>query len=191
MSSYLEKYLLCHEKHVPFLGKKILDYGCGQGTITNLIKMLSGNGLVYGYDPDKFKIECAKKKERRNIFFTSSLENINGNKFESIFSSFVLHESGFKLINKMAYFLMPEGYLIVLDHDKKGISFDNFEEYLTEQDKKNHKELSIEDIWKQHTKYELKDCISFAENNGFKTIRAYAHKDLNFGAYLWIGKKLL
>ena len=188
MSSYFEKYLLCHEKHIPFLGKKILDYGCGQGTITKLIKMLSGNSLFYGYDPDKFKIKCAKKKEQYGISFISSLEKINGDKFESIFSGFVLHESGFELINEMSSFLTPEGYLIVLDHDKKGIPFKNFEKYLTTQDKKEHKKLSVEDIWKQHTKYELKDCISFAEKNGFKTIQAYSHKDLDFGAYLWIGK---
>lgn len=189
MSSVLGNYLICHEKYIDFLGEKILDYGCGKGSITSFIKMLRKDSLIYGYDPDNHKIENAKKKKLwQNISFINSLTDVGGKKFDSVLSSFVLHETGFPLVNEMKSFLMPGGYLIVLDHDKKGICLGDFKRCLTNQDKREHNGTPLKDIWKQHTQSGLEDCISFAEANGFKTVKAYSHKDLNFGAYLWIGK---
>ena len=73
--------------------ERILDLGCGDGTLTVQISTLVPNGGVVGVDASKGMIEAAKPKERENVRFL--LMDINDLAFEQefdvVFSNATLH----------------------------------------------------------------------------------------------------
>ncbi|MFA6089319.1 MAG: class I SAM-dependent methyltransferase [Candidatus Woesearchaeota archaeon] len=177
----------------------ILDYGCGTGDKTRIIKSfctIKENAIIIGYDVNPNNISFAKKKteerKRNNIIYVSSIkelhtlmENYNIKNFDTILSTFVLHEAGDKIFNEIYPLLNDNGYLCIMDHDKKEIDKSIFIEYLTEADKEEIKAHNFNYVFKEHTKFGLDDCVYFAEKLGFKTEETFS-KDYFF---TWIGKK--
>lgn len=73
--------------------ERILDLGCGDGTLTVRLSMLVPNGEVVGIDASRGMIEAAKPKQKANLSFL--LMDINDlridKKFDVVFSNATLH----------------------------------------------------------------------------------------------------
>ena len=76
-------------------GMKKIDVGCGTGFSTfEFEKHVGPNGIVVGIDPDMTRIKLAKKSYGflPNLSYQiGSSENFQKNKYDIIYSSFVLH----------------------------------------------------------------------------------------------------
>ncbi len=71
--------------------KKILDFGCGEGTRLNL---LSERGkILYGVDISKKAINRARKRYKNINFFCGDVKSIKVDDFDLIFSAFVLEHT--------------------------------------------------------------------------------------------------
>ncbi len=71
-------------------GKKILDFGCNLGHLTNMIKKTAPENEVYGADINDFALKCARKKHKHIKFHEINNEFIENNKFDIIIVSHVL-----------------------------------------------------------------------------------------------------
>ncbi len=73
--------------------EKILDLGCGDGTLAENLSLLVPNGSVLGIDASQGMIDVAKQKEKKNLTFR--LLDINKlelpDRFDVIFSNATLH----------------------------------------------------------------------------------------------------
>jgi trans-aconitate 2-methyltransferase len=93
--------------------ERILDLGCGDGTLTVQISTLVPNGGVVGVDASKGMIEAAKPKERENVRFL--LMDINDlafeQEFEVVFSNATLHwvHNHRRLLGQVRHLLTPSG----------------------------------------------------------------------------------
>lgn len=103
----------------------ILDLGCGEGILTNLVSTIRPNCKIIGIDLDKKKIFKAKKNSNRNCYF------INGNIFDelnkftnvsAIILNDVVHHINYEnhqiLISKCIKKLKPNGLFILKEVDK-------------------------------------------------------------------------
>jgi 2-polyprenyl-3-methyl-5-hydroxy-6-metoxy-1,4-benzoquinol methylase len=105
----LPSYALLSMNNLP---AKILDYGCGLGVNTYLLK----NTL--GYDISKFAVDFCKEKNKKA---TTDLKSIKNNSFDIVFSSEVLEhvENPFIELKNMRSKLRQGGVLVlVLPIDK-------------------------------------------------------------------------
>ena len=73
--------------------ENILDLGCGDGGLTEVLAELVPGGSVLGVDASRGMIEVAKKKENKNLkFLLMDINNIElGEKFDLVFSNATLH----------------------------------------------------------------------------------------------------
>jgi SAM-dependent methyltransferase len=75
---------------LPDLGEAI-DFGCGNGVLTNVIKQALPNGWkVYGTDISTIAIENAKKRYPECIFFVAGDGEFIGKRFDFLFTHHVL-----------------------------------------------------------------------------------------------------
>lgn len=111
-------------------GERMLDVGCGPGTLTLLAKERAGPGEVIGIDASPEMIERAKEKAAKagaNVAFqTAVIEELPfpDGSFDLVISSFMLHhlpedvrQSG---IREVARVLKPGGRLLAVDLTGKG-----------------------------------------------------------------------
>ena len=93
--------------------EKILDLGCGDGALTQILSNLVPNGFIIGVDASKGMIEVAKEKESNNLkFLLMDIENLEINeKFDIIFSNAALHwvKNHQKLYEKLSIILNKNG----------------------------------------------------------------------------------
>ncbi|XDD51762.1 class I SAM-dependent methyltransferase [Leptospira sp. WS92.C1] len=100
-------------------GSKILEPGCGTGSMT---KLLYNSGCsVTAFDGSEQMLKRAKKKAPEAVFLRSSFEEFETKEtFDFVVFSFVLHELDPDLIihvleNSKRY-LRPGGKVVILDH---------------------------------------------------------------------------
>ena len=67
-----------------------LDFGCGNGVFTEILKKALPNWQVYGCDISKIAVYNANKKNLGCIFFVAADDAYKGKKFDFIFSHHVL-----------------------------------------------------------------------------------------------------
>ena len=110
-------------------GERVLDVGCGTGTLTILTGEKVGlQGLVAGIDASNQMIKLALKKKRRvsgtPYFLVSLAEELpfKSESFHLIIFSLALHHLSFKgkqkALREAWRLLKPAGRLLVIDFDK-------------------------------------------------------------------------
>jgi len=120
---YLEKRLNLIKKICPEKNKKILDVGCGTGTLLYYL-MKSGYTNVWGIDNSPKMVEIANKKIPNRIIKGDMLNlPFSSESFDTVISIVSLHHLGNlnkvkKAIFEMARVLKKSGNLIIWEHNQ-------------------------------------------------------------------------
>lgn len=98
----------------------ILDFGCGDGTMTKFIAKYFYNSKIVGFDTSKKKIEIARAKVPNVDFFSESFfQNFQENSFDLIIASQVFHHILIDLhkdyFNQIKKLLKSGGVFILLE----------------------------------------------------------------------------
>ncbi len=80
---------LIKELDLPERGEA-LDFGCGNGVFTDIIRQALPNYQVYGMDLSQAAIDIAKERYKECLFFHSGDASYNGKKFDFLFTHHVL-----------------------------------------------------------------------------------------------------
>lgn len=103
---------------------KILDFGCGIGKNSVLLKQMFINSKIYGIDISDKSIAMAQNMKLKNCkFFTYDGLNINfeDNFFDIIFISNVFHHIEHKyhleILKQLKHKLSNKGYLFIFEHN--------------------------------------------------------------------------
>jgi len=117
---YFVDYKMYYLSSILKNAKKVLDYGCGIGLLSDAIKRKFPNLIVHGFDISSESIEYANKIKKEEIFFTDSLEALDDD-YDVVLLVTVLHhvpieerQNVIKNINKC---LKTNGQLIVIEHN--------------------------------------------------------------------------
>lgn len=105
-------------------GQRVLDVGCGSGSITaGIAKLVGPSGYVVGIDTSRHLIELAKEQYGNiaNLHFevTDFYNYKNTQPFDIVSSARVLQwlANPLKAIEHMITYLKPEGFLSILDYN--------------------------------------------------------------------------
>ena len=108
-------------KHLNYTPKKILDFGCGDGAMTNEVKKLFPNSTIYGVDPSSESIEIAKKEYPEIPFYVSrtTVPFFENNLFDVIYCAGVFHHIPYKehadYIRELSRIVRPGGLLVLFE----------------------------------------------------------------------------
>jgi ubiquinone/menaquinone biosynthesis C-methylase UbiE len=115
---------------------RVLDIGCGTGTLVTLIKHLHPDVVVVGLDPDPKALARARRKAQRaavSIQFDQGFSDdlpYPDESFDRVFSSFMFHhldsEVKLKTLCEVSRVLKPGGFLHLLDFGGPKSSSDRF-----------------------------------------------------------------
>jgi ubiquinone/menaquinone biosynthesis C-methylase UbiE len=115
---------------------RVLDIGCGTGTLVTLIKHLHPDVVVVGLDPDPKALARARRKAQRaavSIQFDQGFSHdlpYPDESFDRVFSSFMFHhldsEVKLKTLCEVSRVLKPGGFLHLLDFGGPKSSSDRF-----------------------------------------------------------------
>ncbi|MFZ5954809.1 MAG: hypothetical protein ACOYT4_00100 [Nanoarchaeota archaeon] len=183
----------------PYLEGDILDYGCGTGLISNALRSLAKenskisayDGLETGEHFSSEKFEETKKNLKSEIKLYESKQELPKAFFDTVLLLCMLHGNHY-IIEQCSPYIKTRGYLIVLDHDKSHLSNEEFLAWLTDADRKEINERSLDAVMYDHRKMKLEDCCRIGKENGYETIKFWNHKTLSqrYPFYLWIGQKI-
>ena len=109
------------KKHLPSYGT-ILDFGCGEGMLTNLLAQTLGGVEFVGIDKDPDRIASAQKTASQNAtFLCQSIESCSYSQVQAVVINDVLHhhtaEKQEKIITKAISCLAPGGVLVLKEVD--------------------------------------------------------------------------
>jgi ubiquinone/menaquinone biosynthesis C-methylase UbiE len=115
------------EQVAPTAKDRILDVGCGTGSLALRLKMLCAEADVHGIDPDIQILQRAQAKAKRESLpisfhqgFLTSQSVLDLGKFSKVVSSLVLHQTPFEeksnILRSMAMLLLPNGRLCIADY---------------------------------------------------------------------------
>jgi ubiquinone/menaquinone biosynthesis C-methylase UbiE len=106
-------------------GHRVLDIGCGTGSLVTLIKRLHPDVEVVGLDPDPRALTRARRKAERaavSVQFDQGFSDelpYPGDSFDRVFSSFMFHHLGAdekeKTLSEVRRVLRPGGSVHMLD----------------------------------------------------------------------------
>ncbi|MCP4049920.1 MAG: SDR family NAD(P)-dependent oxidoreductase [bacterium] len=110
-------------RHIPVSGV-VIDLGCGEGILTNLLARLLPEINIYGIDPDKHKIETARRNAPGNVKYIES-DIFNGSielKADLVILNDIAHcidyEKQLGFLDKVAGSLKNGGKLILKEVDQ-------------------------------------------------------------------------
>lgn len=111
-------------------GQRVLDIGCGTGTLVVLIKRVCPEISIVGLDPDPKALARAKKKAARagaSIQFDQGFSDelpYSDASFDRVFSSFMFHHVNAnereKTLREVRRVLSSEGSVHLLDFESSG-----------------------------------------------------------------------
>jgi ubiquinone/menaquinone biosynthesis C-methylase UbiE len=117
------------ERVAPAPGQKILEVGCGTGTLAVAIKQAEPSAHVSAIDPDRDVLELAQSKAakaRAEINFRNGFLDQVGfppASFDTVYCSLVLHQvptrAKAELVEQMIALLRPGGHLHIADYAKQ------------------------------------------------------------------------
>lgn len=99
----------------------ILDYGCGDGTMTNYVQKQFVQATIYGTDPSQLSIEYAAKHHPRITFAHLQKNELNfpANTFDLIYTAGVFHHIPFDehqyWYSQIMQALKPSGHFILFE----------------------------------------------------------------------------
>ena len=100
----------------------ILDYGCGIGMLTRLLRQNLTSAKIYGYDISTESIKKAQSAETEDIFFTTKLNELK-KEFDLIIVANVFHhirpENRQSVISEIKAKLSSSGKLVIFEHNPK------------------------------------------------------------------------
>lgn len=109
-------------------GQRFLDVGCGTGTLVMFVKKKYPKSEIIGLDPDKYVLEIAKRKAKKNNlkieFIQSGAEKLpfSSNSFDTIVSSLAFHHLPTKIkkqaLKEIYRVLKPNGQFLLIDIGK-------------------------------------------------------------------------
>lgn len=104
---------LITEMNLPSTGEA-LDYGCGNGVFTILIKQLLPAWNVYGVDISDVAVQNASKQHPNCVFLSTEDKSLTSKKFDLIFSHHVLeHVYDIDICcQEIAFMLKPHAYML-------------------------------------------------------------------------------
>lgn len=114
-------------------GERVLDVGCGPGTLALLAKERAGDGEVHGIDPSSQMIElAAERAEQAGLdvsFQTAVIEDLPfpDASLDLVFSTYMLHHLPDEVkqagLREVARVLKPGGRMLAIDITGKGSIF--------------------------------------------------------------------
>lgn len=185
------------QKLSPYLTSPLLDFGCGYFGFITLLDIYKKGLFIVGYDINPIAIAIAKQnnKFRSNIEFAKSKQELqdimdkhNITHFGSVFSSFVFHDLKERFFDEISSYI-NNGYLIIVEHDKKGMGREEFYNKTTEQDLKEIEREGFEKVYKSHTRYSFSDFIIIADNKGYATVFSVSKEEMKSDFFIWVGKR--
>ena len=113
-------------------GQRVLDIGCGTGSLAIQIRLRNPDIEVVGLDPDPKALGRARRKAERagaaiqfDLGFSNTLPYPDAS-FDRVLSSFMFHhlqrDQKEKMLREVSRVLKPRGYLLLLDFDLSGSS---------------------------------------------------------------------
>lgn len=113
-------------------GQRVLDIGCGTGSLAIHIRLRNPDIEVVGLDPDPKALGRARRKAERagaaiqfDVGFSNTLPYPDAS-FDRVLSSFMFHhlqrDQKEKTLREVSRVLKPRGYLLLLDFDLSGSS---------------------------------------------------------------------
>ncbi len=165
-----------------------LDFGCGKGNFSCYVNRIFPVSSVVGYDPyvKEFK-SIFDRKGNEGVIFSNSKEVLTSNRYDSVVSSFVLHESGSEILREIYNVVKSNGKVCIVDYNFGNIKRDNFfDAFISDCEKAEIEEYGLDYTWALHSARNLEDCVKDGEALGFKSIEANVFMDNYF---LWVGQK--
>ena len=114
----LVEWLILYKKNNPTM---LLDFGCGDGNMTEYVAHLLPTTKIYGVDPSSESVELAKKRLPNASFYTSgpTLPFFENNMFDVIYAAGVFHHIPFnehkEYLDELHRILKPNGLLILFE----------------------------------------------------------------------------
>lgn len=166
-------------------GHRVLDIGCGTGTLIVQIKRLYPNVEIVGLDPDPKALSQAKRKTERDDFVIQLDRGFSENlpypdaSFDRVFSSFMFHhletDGKQRTLQEVRRILKPGGSLHLLDfghsetpHNHKGSFLSHW--IHSSNPLKNNSEEQV---------------LSLMSQNGFANPRRISHKNTFFSRIVY------
>jgi len=171
------------------IGRRHLDFGCGKGLITSWLASRHPSTEIIAYDPNRTDIEFARNSWRvNNVKYTHEAPEV-GEGFDSASLTFVLHEMGAEqALSEVLPKMLPEGRLILVDYDIKGVPKDQFARmFILDSEREELQKIGMESAYKMHTRAGLEDYAQSAQAAGFQET---AKTKLFDKYFIWVGKKV-
>jgi ubiquinone/menaquinone biosynthesis C-methylase UbiE len=173
----------------PHLKGVHLDFGCGDGRLTNILSFLPNISAIIGYDICDEKVDLASqrfKSDKVSFIKSDKIEKVL-EEVDSLSLNFVFHETGHTILSNIYPFLNKRSRIVILDYDMKTMSLEKFASvFVTKPELGELMSRGLESAHKIHTRSGLKECKSFGEDIGFKTIAEYKLMQKYF---IWIAEK--
>lgn len=174
---------------VPYLGDSVLDYGCGDGKVTRVLKCLSPDSQFVAYDCIDEAVQKASVSLQDLATVVEEASQLEPSSFDTgTLICSLHHDHG--LIEQVDPYLKDDGYLIILDHDKSHLSETEFSTSLTDADRAEINTRGFQNVFQDHTRMTVDQCCEMTETRGYTTIKALDHTYFKgYPFYVWIGQK--
>lgn len=106
-----------------YQAQKILDFGCGDGVMTNFVSQYFPNASVYGVDPSAKSVEVAQRSFKHiNFSVNSEVEDtlpFEPDTFDIIFAAGAFHHIAFdkhhKYLEELDRIIKPSGCIVLFE----------------------------------------------------------------------------
>ncbi|MBL7052099.1 MAG: class I SAM-dependent methyltransferase [Nanoarchaeota archaeon] len=190
------RYIALLRKMNPFLEGNVLDYGCGDGAMTSVFIPLNSTSNFFAYDGPETNgqnvqelLNQAKILLNKRARVIERKEDLPKEYFDTITLICMLHGNE-NIIEQCHPYLKKGGHLIVIDHDKKHLSDEEYIQSITDADRNEILQRSYNEVLRDHTKMDVYDCCRITRSMRLRTVKTLDHRTLEgFPFYLCVSEK--